>query len=176
MRARYAAVLVVAVLAAVTPPAATAATAPPRITLDRGPVAARLGSTFAFTSTLSAGAAATGPVVAHLNVVSLDPDMYVDPEDWSTHRTRYLRPVAAGTSASVRWSVKAVSSGPIAIYVTAVPADGSGPIAVGPPLHVQVADRRTLNSGGVVPLAVAVPAVLLAVALVTRRRAAPRWP
>ena len=173
MRRRGAAVVVVAAVLAAAQPA-LAATAPPRITLDRGPVAVRLGTTFAFSSTLSAGAAATGPLVAHLNVVSLDPATYVDPEDWSTHRTRYLGAVAAGDSASVRWSVKAVSSGPIAIYVTAVPADGSGPIAVGPPLHVQVAERRTLNSGGVVPLALAVPAVLVAVAVVTRRRAAPR--
>jgi hypothetical protein len=173
MRARRAVVALVAVVLAAAPPAARAATAPPRISLDRGSVAVRLGTTFAFSSTLSAGAAATGPLVAHLNVVSLDPATYVDPEDWSTHRTRYLGTVAAGDSASVRWSVKAVSSGPIAIYVTAVPADGSGPISVGPPLHVQVAERRTLNSGGVVPLAVAVPAVLVLVAVVTRRRAAP---
>ncbi len=172
MRRRGAAVVVVAAVLAAAPPA-LAATAPPRITLDRGPVVVRLGTTFAFSSTLSAGAAATGPLVAHLNVVSLDPATYVDPEDWSTHRTRYLGAVAAGDSASVRWSVKAVSSGPIVIYVTAVPADGSGPIAVGPPLHVQVAERRTLNSGGVVPLALAVPALLLVVAVVTRRRAAP---
>jgi hypothetical protein len=51
------------------------------------------------------------------------------------------------------------------------PAGGSGTIAVGPALHVQVADRRTLNSGGVVPLALAVPAVLIVAAVATRRRA-----
>jgi len=57
--------------------------------------------------------------------------------------------------------------------VTAVPADGSGPISVGPPLHVRVADRRTLNSGGVVPLAIAVPAAVIALAFAARRRGAP---
>jgi len=64
-----------------------------------------------------------------------------------------------------------VSAGPIAIYVTAVPVGGSGPIAVGPPLRVQVADRRTLNSGGVVPLALAVPAAVALIAVAARRRA-----
>jgi hypothetical protein len=171
MRARSLAALVLATMA-VSPPAALGAAAVPRIALDRSSVPVRLGTSFAFRSTFSAGAAETGPVVAHLNVVSLDPSTYVDPEDWSTHRTRYLGSVAAGGSRSVRWSVKAVSSGPIVIYVTAVPADGSGEIAVGPPLHVQVADRRTLNSGGVVPLALAVPALLVVVAVGTRRRAA----
>ena len=173
MRRWCAVVVVVAAVLAAASPAALAATAPPRITVDRGPVAVRLGTTFGFSSTLSAGAASTGPLVAHLNVVSLDPATYVDPEDWSTHRTRYLGTVGAGDSASVRWSVKAVSSGPIAIYVTAVPANGSGPIAVGPPLHVQVAERRTLNSGGVVPLALAVPGALVILAVVARRRGAP---
>jgi hypothetical protein len=152
-------------------PAAAAESAPPRITLDRGSVAIRLGRSFAFTSTIAAGPVATGPLVAHLNVVSLDPATYVDPEDWSTSRTRYVDPVAAGGSRSIRWSVKAVSAGPIAIYVTAVPAGGSGAIAVGPPLHVQVADRKTLNSGGVVPLALAVPAALAVIAVAARRRA-----
>jgi glyoxylate carboligase len=61
----------------------------------------------------------------------------------------------------------------MAIYVTAVPAGGSGTIAVGPPLHVQVADRRTLNSGGVLPLALAVPAALAVIAVTARRRALP---
>ena len=172
MTARRAAGLIVAALL-LGAPAAGAATAPPEITLDRGAVAIRLGKSFAFTSTLAAGSAPTGPLVAHLNVVSLDPAEYVDPEDWSTERTRYLDPVEAGGSRSIRWSVKAVSAGPIAIYVTAVPAGGSGPIAVGPPLHVQVADRRTLNSGGVVPLALAVPAAVSVIAVAARRRARP---
>ncbi|HSD02412.1 MAG TPA: hypothetical protein VLB81_08590 [Gaiellales bacterium] len=170
MRRPVAAVLALVVLGAWAPGAGAAA---PSITLDRGSVAVRLGRSFSFTSTLAAGPGATGPLVAHLNVVSLDPSTYVDPEDWSTHRTRYLRPIAAGGSRAIRWSVKAVSAGPMAIYVTAVPAGGSGPIAVGPPLRVQVADRKTLNSGGVVPLALSVPAALVVLAVVARRRGAP---
>jgi hypothetical protein len=157
-------------LAAWAPAAGAAA---PAITLDRGVVAIRLGKSFAFTSTLAAGPGATGPLVAHLNVVSLDPSTYVDPEDWSTHRTRYIDPIPAGGSRTIRWSVKAVSPGPMAIYVTAVPAHGSGMIAVGPPLRVQVADRKTLNSGGVVPLALAVPAAVIALGLAVRRRGSP---
>lgn len=172
MTGRRAACLLLAVLLAWAP-AAGAAGAPPRITIDRSAVAIRLGKSFAFTSTLAADSAPTGRLVAHLNVVSLDPATYVDPEDWSTHRTRYVDSVAAGRSRSIRWSVKAVSAGRIAIYVTAVPAGGSGPIAIGPPLRVQVADRRTLNSGGVVPLALAVPAAVVAVAFAARRRGLP---
>jgi hypothetical protein len=170
VRRPLAVLLALVVLGAWVPAAGAAAL---RITLDRGSVAIRLGKSFAFTSTLAAGPGPTGPLVAHLNVVSLDRSTYVDPEDWSTHRTRYLDPLAAGESRSIRWSVKAVSAGPMAIYVTAVPAGGTGPIAVGPPLRVQVADRKTLNSGGVVPLALAVPAVVILLAVMARRRGAP---
>ena len=49
---------------------------------------------FAFSSTLSAGGSATGLLVAHLNVVSLDPATYVDPEAG--------RPTAPGTSTRLR--------------------------------------------------------------------------
>ena len=170
MRRPLAAPLALAVLATWVPAAGASA---PRITLDHESLSIQLGKSFAFTSTLAAGPGATGPLVAHLNVVALDPAEYVDPEDWSTHRTRYLPPLKAGGSRSIRWTVKAVSAGPIAIYVTAVPAGGSGTIAVGPPLHVQVADRRTLNSGGVVPLALAVPAAIIALAFAARRRGMP---
>ena len=170
MRRLLAVVLALAALCAWVPAAGAAA---PRITLDRGSVAIRLGKSFAFTSTIAAGPGSTAPLVAHLNVVSLDPSTYVDPEDWSTHRTRYLEPLSAGEARSIRWSVKAVSAGAMAIYVTAVPAGGSGPIAVGAPLRVQVADRKTLNSGGVVPLALAVPAMVVALAVAARRRGAP---
>jgi len=172
MRARSAAAALLAAMA-VAPPAAVAGDSGPEIAVDRTSVAVRLGTSFGFTTTLSAGASSTGPLVAHLNVVSLDPATYVDPEDWSTHRTRYLDPLPAGGRRSIRWLVKAVSAGPITIYVTAVPAAGQGAVAVGPPLHVQVADRATLNSGGVVPLVLAVPAALAVIAVTTRRRALP---
>jgi hypothetical protein len=161
-------VLVVLVVSLVFASSAGAAT----VDLDQTRVSTKIGERFTFTSTIRNDSAQDETdLVAHLNVLSSDPGTYVDPEDWSTHRTRYLDPVASGGSRSIRWSVKAVSAGPIAIYVTAVPVGGSGPIAVGPPLRVQVADRRTLNSGGVVPLALAVPAAVALIAVAARRRA-----
>jgi hypothetical protein len=153
---------------------ANAAAAPPEIQLDRASVSARLGTSFSFSSTLRTGpAGSTGPLVAHLNVVSMDPSTYVDPEDWSSARTRYLLPLAPGTTRQIRWSVKAVNSGRFTIYVTAVPSPGSSPIAVSSPLRVDVKERRTLNSGGVLPLALAVPAMVLAIGALSRRLGSP---
>jgi hypothetical protein len=176
MSARLAAVaLAAAAVVAAAAPAAPAATAPPRITLDRGFVAVRLGTTFAFSSTLSAGAAPTGPLVAHLNVVSLDPATYVDPEDWSTHRTRYLGSLAAGGSRTITWRLKAVNSGAFGVYVAVLPrsAHARAPVT-GPVVAVAVAGRKTLNAGGILSVALGVPAVLgvLTVGLKLRRRRA----
>ena len=49
--------------------------------------------------------------MAHLNVLDLRGDVYVDPEDWSTARTKYLDPIPAGGSTSVTWGGQAVNSG-----------------------------------------------------------------
>jgi hypothetical protein len=54
-----------------------------------------------------------------------------------------------------------------------VPSPGSSPIAVSSPLRVDVKERRTLNSGGVLPLALAVPAMVLAIGALSRRLGSP---
>jgi hypothetical protein len=142
------------------------------VSVDRARVSTRLGHTFAFHSTIAnhGGAPARG-LVAHLNVLSLRSGVYVDPEDWSSHRTRYLAPIPAGGSTTLTWRIKAVNAGSIGVYVAVLPA-GGGPVrpTTGPTLRVAIADRRTLNSGGIVPLAVGIPALIGLVLLVARLR------
>jgi uncharacterized membrane protein len=100
----------------------------------------------------------------------VDPGVYVDPEDWSSHRTRYLPTVPAQGSVRVSWTVKAVNSGSFAVYVAVLPRHGADTIEVSEPLRVDVGRRRTLNSGGVLPLAFGVPGFLALVALGARTR------
>jgi len=153
---------------------ASAARASVSVTVDRTGVATGLGKRFAFRSTV----ANTGPdeargLVAHLNVASLRPGVYVDPEDWSTSRTRYLDPIPAGGTATVRWSLQAVNAGSFAVYVAVLPSDAAGrPPTVGRTVRVTVAERRTLDAGGILPLALGVPTVLglTAGGLALRRR------
>jgi hypothetical protein len=45
-----------------------------------------------------------------------------------------------------------------------------GPLIVSPPVHVTVAARQTLDTGGAVPVAIGVPILLGLVALATRFR------
>jgi hypothetical protein len=169
MKSRALLALVAAALALV--PAASAADVVVRI--DRTHVTTSLGRSFSFTTTVANdGAGPTGTLVAHLNVLSLKPGVYVDPEDWSASRTQYLDAIPPGGSKTVRWRVKAVNGGSLAAYVTVVPQSGAGTPATSHALRFDVASRKTLNSGGILPIALGVPAgiALLAFGVRVQRR------
>jgi hypothetical protein len=166
------AAIAVAAGAAVAAPAAGAAV---QVRVDRGRVALPIGHTFAFSSTLTnTGGRATPELVAHLNIVGLDPGVYVDPEDWSSQRTRYLPPLRPGGSTKVRWNVKAVTGGSAAVYVVVLERRRGGAaapvqVAGGRPISVRISERKTLNSSGILPLALGLPALVGLAAIVTRR-------
>jgi len=145
-------------------------------TVDRTTISTELGRTFVFRSTIAnEGTQAADGLIVHLNIVSLRADVYVDPEDWSTHRTRYLGPLAAGGSKTITWRIKAVNSGAFAVYVAVLPRRGDERTPVtAPAVAVAVAGRKTLNAGGILSVALGVPAILglLAVGLKLRRRRA----
>jgi hypothetical protein len=142
------------------------------VTLDRTAISTSLGTKFSFRSVVSNnGKSMARDLVAHLNVLSLRTGVYVDPEDWSSHRTRYLPPIPAGGSNTIDWRLQAVNSGSIGVYVAVLTRNGAPkPPTTGPVLHVTIADRKTLNSGGIVPLALGIPGLLGALALLVRIR------
>jgi hypothetical protein len=155
-----------AMCALVTFPA-TAANARSRVelSLDRAGVSTKLGDSFGFHSTVTnAGSNALTGLVAHLNIVALSKGVYVDPEDWSSQRTRYLPDLSPGESTDVGWKVQAVNGGRFAVYVVVLPgvgpASAADPPTVSPALGVRVTEHKTINSGGVLPLALGVPALL----------------
>ena len=141
---------------------ATVLLANPTITMDHDQLAAQIGQTLTVESVVSE----SGPAIAHLNVVSLD-GVYVDLEDWTQDVTQ---PVPVGADTALDWEFQAVNPGHFAVYVVLIPK--SGPLVAGPPVHVTVAPRQTLDTGGALPVALAVPSLLGIAALVTRRRTA----
>jgi hypothetical protein len=149
-------------------PAASAGAAV-QTSMSRAQVATRLGDEFRFVSTVrNTGARPLPGLVAHLDVVSRRGDVYVDPEDWSSERTRYLRPLAAGAARRIAWRVKAVNAGDVAVYVVVL---GDRRPQAGPGLDVRVAERRPINAGGVLVLVLGLPVLLgLALLAVHRRR------
>jgi hypothetical protein len=132
-----------------------------RVDVDRTRVETELGHTFDFRTTITnEGTGVARGYVAHLNVLSYDPGVYVDPEDWSGHRTRYLGPIATGGSTPITWRMQAVNDGRFAVYVAVLPQAGGNRPTTGPVIAVTVAKRTTINSGGILPLALGVPALL----------------
>jgi hypothetical protein len=168
----------IAVLLAAAAPAAAAA---PRlaVSVDRTAIVTKLGHTFTIHSTISNnGNAPAANLIAHLNVLSLRGDVYVDPEDWSSHRTRYLPPIPPGRATTLTWKLNAVNPGHLGVYIAVLPrhAAGTAP-TTSPSVEVRSADRRTLNSDGILPIALGLPALVGLLTLylkLSRRRAAGR--
>ena len=167
-RARLCAAAIVVLLGGAAP----AAAAVPRlvVSVDRTAIVTKLGHTFTIHSTISNnGNAPAANLIAHLNVLSLRGDVYVDPEDWSSHRTRYLSPIPAGGATTLTWKLNAVNAGHLGVYIAVLPQDAAATApTTGPTVEVRIADRRTLNSAGILPLALGLPALLGVLALFLR--------
>jgi hypothetical protein len=167
-RCLLAAALVVAFAAAGS---AQAAVPNLSVEVDRTAISTTLGKDFIVRSTITnRGSSPTSDLVAHLNILSLRPGVYVDPEDWSENRTRYLAPIPAGGSTTLSWTVTAVNPGSIGVYVAVFPSSGAGRPVTGPTVRAAIAERKTIDSGDVVPVAIGVPALLGALALGIRIR------
>jgi hypothetical protein len=153
--------------------ASATGSSPVVIEVDRSTAAASHGETITFTSTMTnTGTAPMAGVIAHLSILSSDPDVYIDPEDWSSERTQYFDELDAGESAQQRWSIQAITGGPLVLYVT-VTDQSERTAAVSSPIAVQIAGQRIVTSGGVLPLVISVPAgilLVLVLTLVRRRR------
>jgi hypothetical protein len=173
---RLASLVAVAITALALTGAAHGSTNDLSLTVDETSISTELGRTFVFHSTITNhGATPVSSLIAHLNVLSLRDGVYVDPEDWSSQRTRYLAPIPAGGSLTLTWKLQAVNSGSIGVYIAVLPQTEVGqPPLTGPAIHVTIAERKTLNAGGVLPLVLGIPALLgtLALTLRVRRRTA----
>lgn len=172
LRRTCAAVLAVAATAAALHvlPAAAADEQDVSVSVDRARITASLGQKFSFRSTITnSGATPVSGLIAHLNVLSLRDGTYVDPEDWSSNRTRYLSTIPPGGSLTTTWEVQAVNDGSFGIYVAALPESGEAvPPATAPTIRLNVTARTTLNPSGMVPIALGIPALLGILALAVR--------
>jgi hypothetical protein len=142
------------------------------VAVDRTAISTSLGHKFVVrTKIANDGTAPATDLIAHLNVLSLRNGVYVDPEDWSSNRTRYLPPIPARGSTSITWKMQAVNSGTIGVYVAVLPRSGAPqPPTTSPTVRISIAERKTLNSGGILPLALGMPAFLGLLALGVRLR------
>lgn len=140
------------------------------VTLDRHDLTAGPGAKVTFASTIrNTGDRPLDGYVAHLNILSTDKSVYVDPEDWSPKRTQYLDALAPGGSTTLHWRVRAVTSGPILLFVS-VTSPTAATVTSSGPLNMTVAGHRVVNAGGVLPLVLWMPAGVLALLGATSMR------
>jgi hypothetical protein len=147
------------------------AAAPMGVAIDRTSVRLGIGQGFAFSTTVTNETdQPLAALVAHLNIASVDGRTYVDPEDWSTDRTQYIAALAPHSSRRLAWSVHAVNAGQLVIYVAVTTRDGPDVVLASDPLRTTVTAVRSIDATSVLPVALSVPAVVLACLLFARYR------
>ncbi len=114
------------------------------------------------------------PLNVAMNIVKTGKGDPVDPEDWSPERTQEVDPLAPGESAEQSWTVDAILEGDYMVYMTVIPKP-DGPEATSQPvsssgLHLTVKPFTQTNPGGVLPVAILTPIVLILVSILPRRR------
>lgn len=146
---------------------------PLTVTLDQSEGTAGPGEKLSFVSTVtSTGDQDVTDVVAHLNILTTDGDVYVDPEDWSPRRTQYVDGLAPGQSVDLTWDVQAVTSGPLVLFVSVASGTGDQVQSSGP-YRLTVQGQRVVDATRVAPMVLWAPAgvlILLGVTILRRRR------
>jgi len=107
------------------------------------------------------------PLIVAMNIINLDSQGdVVDPEDWSPQRTQYVGPMVPGQSVDLSWRVNAILDGDYMVYMVLIPEPNglqatSRPIASSG-IHLTVEPFTRLNPGGVLPIVIAIPTLLMA--------------
>jgi hypothetical protein len=143
------------------------------VELDQRQLHVLPGQKIAFESTIrNTGDATFDGYVAHLDILTTDQSVYVDPEDWSPKRTQYLGQLSPGESTRLRWDVQAVTSGPLILFVS-VTGPSADTVTSSSPLNLTVGGQRVVDARGVGPWVTLMPAgvlVLLGATALRRRR------
>jgi hypothetical protein len=118
----------------------------------------------------------TADLVIHLDITDPSSSSSVDPEDWTSILSKPVGVILPGDTGTVDWNIQPISPGTFSAYAVAISPDTADLVASNV-LTVDVADQRSLNPGGILPVAIAMPALvgalLLTRALAARRAARP---
>ena len=140
------------------------------VELDQNALTVGPGAKVRFESTVSNDSVRLlSRLTAHLSILSSDAAVYVDPEDWSPRRTQYIDELAPGGEATLTWEVRAVTAGPMVLYVGVSRPDADA-VATSATLTMTVSGKREVQATNALPLIVGVPAfVVLLLGLVGLR-------
>jgi hypothetical protein len=159
--------------AGVAPSASAAQPSTPGVTVsfDQRDVTTTVGHRFRPSSTIrNNGDQPLTGLVAHLDVLSVRPSVYVDPEDWSARRTVYLDRLPAHGTVSVPWKMQVVNAGRFVVFVTVSRKNGPALVDAGDGLRLSASAQRTIDTSGILPIVLGIPAAVLVLLLLTARR------
>lgn len=114
-----------------------------------------------FTNT---GPNATGPQLAYLTLIDVKQGVPVDLEDWTANRSTNLASVLPHASVTQTWTLRALTSGDFAVYVVAIPngtTNAKDTPIMSAPVQIHVTQRTNLNPGGVLPVALGIPVLII---------------
>jgi hypothetical protein len=119
-----------------------------------------LGEAFTVQVTVTnEGDQATLPLVLHVDITDPEKSTSVDPEDWTSTLSKAIGIVDSGSSLTVDWELQPISGGDFAVYAVVL-SGGAETLSASNVLTVAVQDQRSLNPGGILPVAIGAPAVV----------------
>lgn len=165
--------LVVALLAsasALAAPASAESLVDVTVVVEPLDVSIDLGTSFDITVTMTNGT--TRPVtglVAHIDITALDSESSVDPEDWTSTLSRSVSPLEPGQSATLSWTLQPIAAGQFTVYAVGLAPEATD-VSSSNVLVVNVADRRSLNPNGILPVSISLPVVVGGLLVTQQRR------
>jgi uncharacterized membrane protein len=124
-------------------------------------------------SVTNVGSDPTPPLLVHIDITDPEKASSVDPEDWTATLSKPIGALESGATRTVDWRIQPISGGTFALYAVAL-SPGVDAVAASNVVTVDVADQRSLDPNGILPVAIAAPAVVGALLVVqtqrTRRR------
>lgn len=153
-----------------TAPGAAESSGPLTVSIEPATASVVLGDQLDLRVTVTNGAAQpTGPLVVHLDITDPRASASVDPEDWTATLSKSAGIVATNASATVDWTIQPIAGGSFAVYAVAL-SPGDDTLASSNVLNVTVADHRSLNPGGILPVAIGVPVLVGSLLVIQTRR------
>ena len=108
-----------------------------------------------------------------MNIINMGAGDPVDPEDWSPERTQEIGTLGPGESAEQSWTVEAILDGDYMVYMTAIAVPESQDTTSQPVssagIHMTVIPYQSTNPGGVLPIAIGMPLLLIVLTILLRR-------
>jgi len=139
---------------------------------DKNPSNPVMGDHLRFWSTITnTGTTPAEGLVAWISLVEIDPghEQPVDLEDWSAHKAVTGATLGPGASLRTDWPMRLIKGGDYRVVVS-VTDRGGNTVFTSPTLQFHVRQKAVLQAGRVLPVAAAVPLLIIGLMVFNKTR------